>query len=138
MKIIPLPQLRVEDFPKEQRKWLPQLFGPLNQFLTSITSALQQQLDFRSNTLGQEQNLSFAWSSDSASLPIKFALKISAPPAALYVCQASENKVPVIVVLAWQYTGGSVQITDIAKVSSGVVSSLVSGASYTLRVRLET
>lgn len=138
MKISPLSQLRVEDFPKEQQKWLPQLFGPLNEFLTSVTSALQQQLDFKSNTLGQEQNFSFTWSSSATNLPLKFAITMSGTPASLVVCQATENKVPVMLLVAWQSLSGSIQITDIAKVSSGVVSSLVSGRAYTLRVRVET
>lgn len=137
MKITPLAQLRVEDFPKDEQKWLPQLFQPLNQFLTTVTTALQQNLAFNDNTLGQEMNAAFVWTSSAVNLPMKFKLTMKGIPGSLIVSQATENKTPVILLVAWQLLSGTVQITDIAKVSSGVVSSLVSGASYTLRVRVE-
>lgn len=135
MKIIPLQQLNVSDFPQDQQKWLPQLFGPLNQFLTAITTALEQNLAFNDNTQGQEQDLSFTYG--TTTLPQSFKLTMSTTPLSLIVSAATENKVPVILLVAWQYVNGQVQLTDIAKVASGVISQLKTGASYTLRVRLE-
>lgn len=138
MRINPISQLRVEDFPKEEQTWLPLLFGSLNQFLTSVTQALQQRLDFLNNTLGQQQEFAFAFAGAAASLPLKFAVTITAAPLSLTVCQATENRTPVILLAAWTYVNGQVQITDLAKIVSGVVSPLISGASYTLRVRIES
>jgi hypothetical protein len=136
MKIIPLTQIRTEDFPKDQQKWLPMLLGPLNQFLSSVTTALQNNLDFSHNILGQEQNLGFTWISQASSLPLKFTITMKSTPNALFVCQGTENKNPIILNVAWQVQGTQLQITDISKTSQGVTSSLTVGASYTLRVRL--
>lgn len=137
MKILPLTQLRVEGFPQDEQKWLPLLFAPLNQFLTSVTTALQQNLDFNSNFLGQEQVMSFTWTG-TASLPLKFKLTMTGMPNALEIVQATENKAPVILLAAWQNTNGYVSLTDIAKVQNGAVSALVVGAAYTARVRVQT
>jgi len=138
MKIFPLSQLRVEDFPKEQQKWLPLLFGQLNQYLTSFATALQQNLDFLNNFLGQQANLSFTWVSAAKTLPMKFQITMTGTPLKLVVCQALENKVPVILHVAWQNLNGNINITDIARVSNGVISTPVVGAAYTLCVRIET
>lgn len=138
MKITPLNLLKVEDFGKEYQKFCSQLFAPLNSFLTIATTALQQNLDFNNNFLGQQNDLSFVWQGASTSLPIKFQIAMSGTPGSLTVCSATENRTPVILLVAWQVLNGQIRLTDIAKISSGVISTLTVGASYTLRTRIET
>lgn len=137
MRVTPLNLLKTEDYPKEYQRFCSQLFGPLNSFLTIITTTLQQNLDFVNNFLGQENNLSFVWMGAGTSLPVKFRVT-GLVPQALTVCSATENRIPVILLVAWTYLDGSVQLTDIAKISSGAVSTLTVGASYTLKIRVET
>jgi hypothetical protein len=138
MKISPLSSLRTEDFPKDLQKWLPQLLGPLNGFLTNTTTALQGKLDFQNNTLGQQQIFTFTYASASTTLPLKFLITMQGAPTSLIVSRATENGVPVILNVAWQNLNGFVQISDIAKTVSGVTSTLVVGNKYVLQVRAET
>lgn len=138
MKINPLSALRTEDFPKEIQKWLPQLLGPLNGYLTNTTQALQGRLDFLSNTLGQQQIFNFTYASAATTLPLKFLITMQGAPTSLIVSRATEDGVPVIINVAWQNLNGFVQITDIAKTVSGVTSALVTGSKYVLQVRVET
>lgn len=138
MKIPSSPQLRTEDFDSTVQSWIGRLLSPLNSFITSVTSALNGQLTFSENMLGQEKALSFTYASNT--LPLSFMVSFLGTPKALTVVAATENDVPVIVHAAWSATvsstGATIKITDFVKLASGAVSALRSGYQYKLTVRV--
>lgn len=136
MQITPLSQISVADFPKEQQKWLPLLLQPINQFLQSVTTAMQGNLDFKNNFLGQTQNLNFTFS--TTTLPIKFAVTMTGTPQSLVCVSATQGTTPIVLLPAWKLLNGNIYITDIALVVGGVTSLPVVGTAYSMQVRLET
>lgn len=127
-------QLRSEDYDKTVQGWIGRLLGPLNTFMSSVAAAINGRLSFQDNFLGQQNTVTFTYSANT--LPIKFAQTFSGTPLALEVVKATESSQPVIVLAAWQASNKVIQLTDLAKVSNGVVSALTAGASYTLTVRV--
>lgn len=131
-RIPPLTALRVEDFDADQRKWLPRLFLPLNQFLTAVTGCINGRVEFSLNIPAQDQVLSFVF--DGVSVQ-KFAWRLEAtfPPRILWVGQATEAGLPVAVLPNWSYDP-STQTISISFVKLDG-SALTSGASYSIFIR---
>lgn len=98
-RIVPLSTLRVEDYPAEERKWLPRLLTPLNQFLTSASSALNGRIDFVSNIPAQDVQLEFTYDGSAQ----RFRWNLAMVPKILWVGQASEANVAINVSPSWVF-----------------------------------
>ena len=133
MKIPSSPLLRSEDYDSSVQSWIGRLLSPLNTFITNVTNAINGGLTFSDNMRGLQKSLSFVYSSNT--LPITFAFSFSGTPTALQVVNATENGTPTIVQAAWSYSGSTLKISDLVKLSSGAASALTSGATYNLTIR---
>lgn len=132
-RIPPLTSLRVEDYPGDQRAWLPRLFLPLNQFFTAVTNTLNGRVDFGDNIPAQSANLSFVY--DSTSQRIMWSLPTA--PTQLWVGQASENGVSIGVVPIWTYDFSAKLVTaNFVKINGTSISNLVVGNSYKIAIRI--
>lgn len=131
-RIPPLTTLRVEDFDAEQRKWLPRLFLPLNQFFTAVSSAINGRIEFVTNVPAQDQTLDFTFDGSSAQ---KFAWRLDAtlPPKILWVGQATEAGLAVAVFAQWAYDPSTATISVTFTKSNG--SALTTGAEYKIFIR---
>jgi hypothetical protein len=134
-RIPTLTKIATEEFPAEVRPWIGKLLGPLNSFLTATVYALTRHLTFADNLMGQEVLLDFTYQG-TQTLPSFLVDLGGATPLCFQVAQATENLTPVCLALAWQLSNGSVQIKDASKISSGSVTTLVTGARYQIRVRI--
>lgn len=134
MKLNNLPNLRVEDFPPDQGKWLQRLFIQLNPFFQSLNQVLELGVDYLSNikSVTREyqittfQSFSFQWThKDSA-------------PADLRVIQATKGSqaTPVVLLAAWSYnsTNQTVTVTDLLEASSSGVSAVSGSYKFNIRV----
>ncbi len=133
-QVPPQSTLRDEDFPTE-RSWIGSLFFILNPFLTATVAAINGGLVFNENLTGHEQALDFVWSGDS-NLPLTFTPKMRGKTRDLKICQALQNGSPIIFLAAWDLGETGVQITKVAQVVAGELSSLTVGSRYQIRVRV--
>lgn len=133
-KIPAITSIPIESFPKDVQPWIGKLLNPLNQFLNAAVLALSANLTFSDNLLGQQNTLTFTYGANT--LPQSFSISMNATPQDLRVVSATENNVPCAIIAAWSATSKSVQLTDLTKVSKGVTSQLVSGATYNIVVRI--
>lgn len=129
-KIPPLTALRTEDYPAEERKWLPRLFLPLNGFLTAVTNCLNGRVEFGLNIPAITQNLSFIY--DSMSQKILWPYTLS--PQVLWVGQAYENGTAIAVVPVWSYDF-STRLVSVRFLKSGT-DELTVGTSYKITIRI--
>lgn len=136
-KIRATQRLIVEDFP-DQKAWIGKLFSSINDFTTQAIKAINGGLDFSENSNGVERELGVTFNSYANSLPLGFRWPLATRPHALQVVQALENLVPIMVVVAWEFTAdGDVQITDAVKLTNTpAVLALVSGNKYKFRIRV--
>lgn len=130
-KIPTLTTLRVEDFPSEPRTWLPRLFTPLNNFLTTVTNTLQGRVNFVSNIPAQDQTLTFTYNGQ----PQTFAWTLSLQPAVFFVGPSFEQGSAVTLAPTWSYdaTRGVVSV-NFYKLPS--METLTVGYSYKVFVRV--
>lgn len=133
MLIPSLTTIRIEDLPS-QKDWIGKLLLPLNQFLLSVTSAINGNISFGDNIPCQTQSLKFVYGS-SADFPKAFVWSLSAAPVELRVCSATEDSVAIAVVIAWSYSGGQVSVSNIYKITSSGVSALTVGSLYNITLR---
>lgn len=133
MLIPSITTIRTEDFP-DQKNWISRLLLPINQFLLSVTSAINGNITFGDNIPGQTQTLSFVYGA-STDFPKTFAYRVVTRPVELRLCSATENGVPICVGFAWSFGNGTVSISNIFKLSSAGASELTPGASYTIILR---
>lgn len=106
-KIPTLTTLRVEDFPSEQRQWLPRLFVPLNQFLTVVTNTLQGRVDFGANIPALDTALDFTYDGRDSS----FTWNNVNAPRILMIGQSTEDGDVVPLTCAWVYNASNNLIT---------------------------
>jgi hypothetical protein len=128
-KIPPLSTLRTEDYPSEQRAWLPRLFLPLNSFLTAASAAINGNIEFGSNIPAQDQVLSFTYNG----LAQRFAWNGNADPVILWVGQATEGGITTSVLPIWSFDSSSRTVTVNFKRLNG--ENLSIGASYRIVIR---
>jgi hypothetical protein len=122
--------LRVEDFPSDQRTWLPRLLTPLNLFLTSTYNILNAGVNFGSNIPCQDQSLSFTYGGSSQ----VFAWNQTGIPAIVWVGQCKESATTIALTCAWSYDASNKRITIDFYKKDG--SALTSGTSYTVFLRV--
>ena len=129
-KIPPLTTLRTEDYPSEQREWLPRLFLPLNAFLTAVTNTLNGRVDFGLNIPAVTQQLSFVYDT----VPQKILWPYPAPPAVLWLGQCYENGIAFAAKEIWSYDSSTRLISaNFVKLDG---SSLTTGLSYKILIRV--
>lgn len=128
-RIPPLTTLRAEDFAAEQRKWLPRLLLPLNQFLTNASNALNGRIEFGANIPAQDNVLTFSFNGTAQ----RYRWNLSLPPTILWVGQATENGIPVSLLPEWSFDPSTQNILIGFVTTSGAP--LVSGRNYRIFVR---
>lgn len=141
MQIPTISTLRTEDFPSEQ-KWISRLLQPINQFLTSATTALNGNITFTDNIPCQLITLNFIYSA-STDFPkyVKWSIaqnnnnSVLLPPVELRLCSATENGTAIAVAVTWSYANGLITISSIVKISSSGISGLTAGATYNIILR---
>lgn len=133
MLIPSITTIRTEDFP-EQKGWISRLLLPINQFLLSVTTAINGNITFGDNIPCQTQTLAFVYGA-ATDFPKTFAYRIVNKPVELRVCAATENGVAVAIGINWSFSNGNVSISDFFKISSAGVSELTVGASYNIVLR---
>ena len=130
MRIPPLTALRVEDFPSEQRAWLPRMFLPLNSFLTAASSAINGRIEFGSNIPSADLTLSFVYSG----VPQRFAWTQVSRPAVALVGSCFEDNQLIGLTPVWAFDSSTQTISmDFYKLDG---SALVRGSSYSVFVRI--
>lgn len=129
MKPNQLTTLRVEDYPSEQRAWLPRLFQPLNQVLTTTYNILNGRVEFGSNIPAVDQVLRFTYSGTSQS----FMWSLLNAPAILVVGQATQDGIAVGLQIFWQYNSSTKKVSVDFFTLSG--ESLTVGSAYIVFLR---
>jgi hypothetical protein len=74
--IPPVPQLRIEELPKELQDPLTPFFAVLNQFMRSITQAMTRQLSIAQNFLGFDYTVA----ARTSEFPLAFTNKMNVKP----------------------------------------------------------
>ena len=72
-KIPPVKRLTLEDF-KDQVDWIGRLIQPINDFMSSISSALSKQITWNDNISGEVINLDVTINGTAADYPIYFKI----------------------------------------------------------------
>lgn len=125
-----LTTLRVEDFPSEQRTWLPRLFQPLNQVLLSTYNILNGRVDFGANIPAQDEVLNFTY----GGTPQTFIWRLAGTPRILWVGQATQDKAAVTLLPSWEYNSSTQRFSiNFYTISGG---ELTIGSIYTVFVRI--
>lgn len=134
--IIPaITSLRVEDFP-DQKQWIGKLLFPINQFLLSVTKAVNGNIRLGQNIPCQTQSLVFTYGGTS-DFPKSFRWNYVDNPVELRVCSAKESDTAIGVIPIWYFSNNMIFISNILKVSSTGVSSLTAGSNYNIVLRAE-
>lgn len=136
MQLGSISTLRTEDFPSEQ-SWINGLFFPLNQFLSSVTSAFNGNITLGDNIPCQTISLRFMYGGAS---DFPKSIKFSVPntsPVELRVCSATEDSAAIGIIPVWSYANGQISIASLVKVSTSGVSSLTVGSTYNIVMRAQ-
>lgn len=128
--------LRAEDYPSEH-SWISGLLFPLNQFLSSVTSAFNGNITFGDNIPCQTIALKFMYGG-SSDFPksVKFTVP-NVSPVELRVCSATENSSAIAVIVAWSYASGQISLSSIYKITSAGVAALTVGYQYNIVMRAQ-
>lgn len=129
-KIPPLTTLRTEDYPAEERSWLPKLFGPLNQFLTAVTNTINGRVTFGDNIPAVTQQLNFIYDG----MERRIAWNLALQPAILWLGQCYEDDESVALLPVWSYSASSGLVSLEFVKADG--SELTVGNSYKILVRI--
>jgi hypothetical protein len=125
--------LRTEDFPG-QEKWISRLFFPLNQFLETVTNAINGNITHGDNIPCQTQQLLFVYGAIT-DFPKIFKWTLPVAPVEIRVCSATENGTAIAMAVAWSYSAGTVTISQLLKLTSTGVVPMTSGATYNVVLR---
>ena len=129
-KIAQSTTLRTEDFDADQRKWLPRLFTPLNLFITTVTNAINGQIEFGANIPSQDVALDFTYTG----MAQRFTWNGNVTPKILWVGQSYEADVAVALVPIWSYNATNSMISvDFINAHTGA---LTSGTRYKVFLRV--
>lgn len=115
-------RLTMEDF-KDQQSWISKLLSPLNDFMASVTFALNNQLTIKENLAMEFKELDVTVSA-SNTYPIYFKCKFPIKAMALWVGNAVEiagSPSPITnpVYVDWEYINGQVKINNITGLTVG-------------------
>lgn len=120
MALLPqLKRLSAEDF-KDAPPWFMRLLYPLNLFMISVYSALNNQLTFESNMLSQIRSATLNGSSPTAQFTWPYA---SAPIGVTVISALDISPFPLLikqaVTCAWSYSAGVVNIENVTGLTNG-------------------
>ena len=110
MKILSNRRIILEDFPEEQRKWLPKLLSPLNQFLESTYAALNKNLTLEDNIRGKK----FVFDIGAGTTTIEAKWDAPERPSLVLLGQVTTeagDATALVIGIIWTYAAGSVSIT---------------------------
>jgi hypothetical protein len=122
--------LRVEDYPAEQRSWLPRLFTPLNLFITTVNNILNGRVQFGANIPSVDTVLTF----NESGAAQRFRWSIALAPVILWVGQATEDGLPVLLQAIWSYDASNQMISVSFVKSNGAA--LTAGVQYRVVLRI--
>lgn len=125
--------LRVEDYAKEQRKWLPRLFQPLNLLFTQIANAINGNIEFGSNIPSQDNDLEFNYTGQFPSYG--WALNRTPKFHNLGLCLEDGVQVNLVVTLLFDASSKLVNVTSITKLSASGATDLQTGSLYKISIR---
>lgn len=108
-KLPPIKRLRKEDFPDQA--WIDKLLYPLNQFMESISSALNGNITLPENTRAVIREIDVNLT--SGSYPIKIAWTKNVQPTDLIITRIIGGTQTAAVGASWNFADGVVQITEI-------------------------
>lgn len=129
-KIPPLTTLRTEDYPAEERAWLPKLFGPLNQFLTAVTNTINGRVDFGANIPADTQQLNFIYDGMERRIPWKLQLQ----PLIVWLGQCYEGTEAIALAPVWTYDASTGIVSIDFEKPDGT--GLTVGTQYRILVRI--
>lgn len=130
MRLPPIKKLIIEDYPS-QKSWIDRLIYPLNQFMTAISSGLQNGLTFEENITSQVYTVEF--NNNTAEFPILFTFKFQSKPFGLFIVNIQDvTRIPLpfasAVFPTWTFLDQTRQI----RISA--ISGLVANQRYSLTV----
>jgi hypothetical protein len=132
MKLTQVPNLRIEDFPGEQ-KWIGKLFIQLNPFIQSLNQILTSNVDYSTNirsvtreySISSFQVFSFLWNFPEV------------PPVSVQVIQATQGsaRTPTILGLAWSFDNSTrlVTVSRMVEILASSVRELSGEYQFTVR-----
>lgn len=108
-KLPPLTRLLKEDF--RDQSWIDKLLLPLNQFFSSVYSALNRNLTIPDNMRGDVKTLTFT-SDGSGNATASFAWNLSVAPTDLWVTRIISGVPTGAIQPTWTYDGRSINISS--------------------------
>lgn len=118
-------RLLAEDYPAEQKSWIARLLSPLNDFMTQVTSALNNQLTVSENMAAEYKEIQFTVRATPAlTYPLFFKTKFNLKPIVVRCDGAREvsgapQPIGQAVWADWQFVNGQVQITNLTGLTVG-------------------
>jgi hypothetical protein len=127
--------LRVEDYPSDQRKWLPRLFQPLNLLFTQLAGAINGNIEFGVNIPSQDNEVEFNYTGDDSLPSIEW--KLARPPRFHLLGTCLEDGVQVSLVLTTLFDASTslVMVTSAYKLTAAGAEALQTGSFYQLVIR---
>lgn len=129
-RIFQVTTFRTEDYPAEERKWIPRLLTPLNLFVTNVTQLLNGRLTFVNNIPAQDIAFDFTY----AGTPQQLAWSIPLQPKILWIGQAYQGTTAIAVAFTWSFNA-STSIVSINFLNLDGTS-LTLGQNYKIYVRI--
>lgn len=128
-KIPQVRRLQIEDF-QSQKSWISKLFLPLNVFMESVATALNQNLTLKDNMAADIKTVTFS-SVPTAAAPAPVAWTLKVAPVAIFVGQVARLDGTAFTVSAdvgiqWTFGQNGLQIINLV----GIIPT--SSAQYTL------
>lgn len=118
-------RLLAEDFPADQKSWISRLLAPLNDFMTQVTGALNNQLTVRENMAAEHREIEFLVRATPAlTYPLFFKTKFNLKPVVVTCVGAREvagapQPIGQAVFADWEYANGQVSITNLTGLTVG-------------------
>lgn len=129
-KVFQVTTLRTEDFPAEQRSWVPRLLTPLNLFITNVTQLLNGRVRFVDNIPAQDYTLDFVYNGQDQ----KFRWDNVLQPRILLIGAMVEGASAIPICSTWNYDASTASVTvQFLKIDG---SSLTLGTRYRTFVRI--
>lgn len=110
MRLSTVKKIIIEDFPSEQRKWLPKLTLPLNTFLDQAYKALIKGITIRDNLKAEITSLTLL--AGETSRKIKWGLNEKPSVCILGNIVYDNGEVPTTqITMYWVYANGQIEVT---------------------------
>lgn len=100
---------------QEQKSWIGKLFSPLNNFISQVYSAFQNQLTIADNLYMEIKSITFI--NETTNFPINFAPKFNKHPEFVFIgtCIDSDSGLPSVAPLIdWDFAENVISINSIS------------------------